>query len=173
MQKYRIVRNVFRYALKRVSRSYKLFAALTLGVLVATTFFASTNVAADILARDALTSTLDGVVYDYTVNSIQSNWTDAVFDEVESEVQDIDEVTEYTRTTMFGYNYNDSLDPSFIISGVEWDSDMVTGVTVTSGRDTLAMDEVYIVAGSENETNCCGRGNSLCSLSGECRRGTG
>jgi ABC-type antimicrobial peptide transport system permease subunit len=123
-----------------------------LGVLVATTFFASTNVAADILARDALDSSLEGVIYDFNVNSRISNWSLETFDEVESELSQIDEVTDYTQMTAFGYDHNSSLETDFQIFGIEWDSIYGDHINVASGSDTLEANETYIVSGSENES---------------------
>ena len=113
---------MFRYALKRVLKSYRLFIALTLGVLVATTFFASTNVAADILARNALDSSLEGVVYEYVINSSPSNWTMDTLDEIEAELAQIPGITDYTKMTAFQYDYNNSEDNRFQFFGVQWDS---------------------------------------------------
>lgn len=45
---------MFSYALKRVTRSAWLFAALLLGVVLASTFFAGINVSADTTAKAAL-----------------------------------------------------------------------------------------------------------------------
>ncbi|TFG13880.1 ABC transporter permease [Candidatus Thorarchaeota archaeon] len=143
---------MLKYALKRVARSYKLFLALTIGVLVATTFFASTNVAADILARDALDTTLEGVIYDFTANSVQSNWTADDFASVENELQQISEVIAYSRTTAFRYDH-DNTDTEFDIFGLEWGSDMTSGIQIVSGNETLGHNETYVVAGSTNESS--------------------
>jgi hypothetical protein len=142
---------MFKYALKRVIRSYKLFIALTIGVLLATTFFASTNIAADILARDALEGTLEGVIYDFTVNSRQSNWTVETFDDIEEEIEAIDEVLEYSKTTSFEYTWNIT-EMEFDVYGIDWNSELASGIEIVSGRDTLEANETYIVAGSRNET---------------------
>jgi hypothetical protein len=68
---------MFRYAFKRVARSYRLFIALTIGVLLATTFFAATNVAADVLSRDALNASVEQHLFDFAVESTSSNWTES------------------------------------------------------------------------------------------------
>jgi hypothetical protein len=143
---------MLKYALKRVVRSYKLFLALTIGVLVATTFFASTNVAADILARDALDATLEGVVYDFTANSIQSNWTADDFALVENELEQVSEVISYSRTSAFRYEYNNT-DTDFDVFGLEWGSDMTSGIGIVSGNESLGPNETYVVTGSTNESS--------------------
>lgn len=143
---------MLKYALKRVVRSYKLFLALTIGVLVATTFFASTNVAADILARDALDATLEGVVYDFTANSIQSNWTADDFASVENELEQVSEIVSHSRTTAFRYEYNNT-ETNFDIFGIQWGSDMASGIRVVSGNESLGPNEAYVVTGSTNESS--------------------
>ena len=46
------------YAIKRISRSWKLFAALALGMTLAATFFGGLNVAADTVGKQALDAQL-------------------------------------------------------------------------------------------------------------------
>src|SRR5947199_9664626 len=46
------------YALKRITRSWKLFAALALGKTLAATFFGGINVAADMVGKQALDAQL-------------------------------------------------------------------------------------------------------------------
>ncbi len=143
---------MFKYAFKRVIRSYRLFVALTLGVLVATTFFASTNVAADILARNALDSSLEGVIYEFNVNSVPSNWTQDTLDEIENEFSQISEITNYTKVSALNYDYNNSENNRFQFFGIEWDSLFTNGLIVITGNETLAANETYIVSGSVNES---------------------
>ena len=138
------------YALKRVTRNYRLFLALTIGILVATTFFASTNVAADILARESLNSSLEGVVYDFTSKSDNSNWTIDTFDDVEAQLDSLAGVTEYTHSTKFNYMWNGST--NFDIFGIDWNSDLSEGIRVVSGRTSLGTNETYVVKGSTNES---------------------
>ena len=61
---------VLSYALKRVTRSTWLFAALLLGVVLASTFFAGINIGADTTAKAALDQQLDQIVVDLTVSSV-------------------------------------------------------------------------------------------------------
>lgn len=143
---------MFKYALKRVIRSYRLFIALTIGVLVATTFFASTNVAADILARNALDSSLEGVLYEFNVNSVGSNWTVETFDEMDEALASFPEVVNYTRMTAFNYDFNNSEDTRFQFFCIEWDSKYMDGLKIVAGSDTLGPNETYVVSGSINES---------------------
>ncbi len=57
------------YALKRVLRSFGLFAALLLGIVVASSFFAGINIGADTTAKAALTQQLNNVPVDIVIGS--------------------------------------------------------------------------------------------------------
>ncbi|MFO7837559.1 MAG: FtsX-like permease family protein [Candidatus Thorarchaeota archaeon] len=143
---------MFKYALKRVVRSYRLFVALTIGVLVATTFFASTNVSADLLARDALDGAIEGVVYDFVANDRQgSNWTADTFEKVEAEISAVSHIVSHTRTTEISWDYNNS-GTQFQVYGLEWDSNMAQGIQVVSGATSLGPNETYVIQGSQNES---------------------
>ena len=83
---------MFRYAFKRVARSYRLFIALTIGVLLATSFFAATNVAADVISRDALNASVEEYIYDFAIESPSSNWTTSDIQNLEAAILDSDPV---------------------------------------------------------------------------------
>src|SRR5881296_52477 len=56
------------YALKRIIRSWKLFAALLLGMTLATTFFGGINVAADTIGKQFVDQQLSTSPIDFTLN---------------------------------------------------------------------------------------------------------
>jgi ABC-type antimicrobial peptide transport system permease subunit len=58
----------FSYAVKRVIRSWQLFIALLLGLLLASTFFAGVNIGADTTAKQALDQQLSQVFVDIVVS---------------------------------------------------------------------------------------------------------
>lgn len=60
---------MFSYASKRVLRSLGLFAALLLGVILASSFFAGVNIGADTTAKAALTQQLSSIPVDIVVSS--------------------------------------------------------------------------------------------------------
>jgi len=64
-----VVGLIFPYAFKRVIRSWRLFAALLLGVVLASTFFAGINIGADTAAKQALDQQLNQVPVDIVVRS--------------------------------------------------------------------------------------------------------
>src|SRR4030042_2560719 len=57
------------YTIKRISRTWKLFLALMIGVILASTFFAGIYVKANLTARQALEQQLDDVIIDMEFNS--------------------------------------------------------------------------------------------------------
>jgi ABC-type lipoprotein release transport system permease subunit len=57
------------YPVKRVFRSWKLFLALLIGVILAATFFAGIDVKANLTAKQALEQQLDNVLVDMEVNT--------------------------------------------------------------------------------------------------------
>jgi ABC-type antimicrobial peptide transport system permease subunit len=142
---------MFRYALKRVVRSYRLFIALTIGVLLATTFFTSTNVAADILSRDALDASVDGIPYDFSVDSRGSNWTLDDFGNLETDLLDLEGVTTTTRASSLTFLTNGT-NANFTLAGVELDSEFAAEMQLISGRSSLGPNETYVVSGSRNES---------------------
>ncbi|MEM3579203.1 MAG: hypothetical protein QXL54_03145, partial [Candidatus Bathyarchaeia archaeon] len=70
------------YAVKRVFRSFGLFAALFLGVVLAAAFFAGINVGADTTAKAALIQQLNRIPVDITVyshsNLNSGGWKEAI-----------------------------------------------------------------------------------------------
>ncbi|MFW9964777.1 MAG: ABC transporter permease, partial [Candidatus Sifarchaeia archaeon] len=142
---------MFRYALKRVARSYRLFIALTVGVLLATTFFASTNVAADVLSKDALDASIEGYLFDFSVESELSNWTVSDIDALETDLDNLTGIVESTRSSQFVFELNNT-GVNMTLAGLEMSSDLTTGLQLISGRSTLGPNETYIVSGSANES---------------------
>jgi hypothetical protein len=57
------------YPIKRVFRSWKLFIALLIGVILASTFFAGIDVKANLTAKQALEQQLNNVLVDMEVNT--------------------------------------------------------------------------------------------------------
>jgi len=59
------------YVVKRLVRSWQLYVALFLGVVLASTFFAGVNVGADTAAKQALDQALENVPVDFYINGWQ------------------------------------------------------------------------------------------------------
>jgi ABC-type antimicrobial peptide transport system permease subunit len=142
---------MFRYAFKRVARSYRLFIALTIGVLLATTFFAATNVAADVLSRDALNASVEQHLFDFAVESTSSNWTESDIQNLQTSILEIDGVTNVTHSSQFTFEFNNT-NVNMTLAAIDMTSPLTTGMQLISGRPTLGPNETYIVRGSANES---------------------
>lgn len=142
---------MFSYALKRVVRSPGLFVALLLGVVLASTFFAGINIGADTTAKAALNQQLSRVLVDITAGKwygsqlTSANWTTAaekvtlVNDVVHTEV--ISRADWYRETDEKNFT-------SFGITGLVDNSQVHSGLQVTSGASSLQENETYVWIGS-------------------------
>ncbi len=142
---------MFKYALKRVVRGYKLSLALTIGVLIATTFFASMIMSADLLSQEALADALEGIDYDAQIKANNITWSLDQFQEVEDILSNFTEVQSVDRYTSFNYLYNNS-GPKFNVVGLERDSMIWQSLKHINGTTTLGANETYMVVSSVNAT---------------------
>lgn len=62
------------YPLKRVLRNWKLFVALLIGIILASTFFAAVDIKSNIVAKQALDQSLDGLVTDLEYRSFNGRF---------------------------------------------------------------------------------------------------
>jgi ABC-type lipoprotein release transport system permease subunit len=124
---------------------------LTIGVLLATTFFAATNVAADVLSRDALDASVEEYLYDFGVDSTSSNWTISDIHDLEDSILEVDGILDSTHSSQFTFDFNRT-GVNMTLAGLEMSSDLFTGMQLISGRSTLGPNETYIVSGSANES---------------------
>ncbi|HEY4674938.1 MAG TPA: FtsX-like permease family protein [Candidatus Bathyarchaeia archaeon] len=143
---------MFSYAVKRVIRSSGLFAALLLGVVLASTFFAGINIGADTTAKATLNQQLSQVLADVIISQYSwqpsSTWANAV-----QKVKNVNGVTgaevisrgHYQTSTTFG-----SSTYYFTIAGISNGSRVREGLTVTSGSSSLGTNETYVWIGSKN-----------------------
>jgi ABC-type antimicrobial peptide transport system permease subunit len=140
------------YAIKRVIRSLGLFAALLLGVVLASTFFAGVNVGADTTAKAALNQQLSQVPVDIVVTqygsqiSNSTDWKTAAAEV--ADVNDIIDVEVISRAYWYGNTTFENYD-SFRIVGISNASHVYDGLTVTSGAGSLEENETYVWAGSK------------------------
>jgi ABC-type antimicrobial peptide transport system permease subunit len=148
-----MVQAVFSYAVKRVIRSPGLFAALLLGVVLASTFFAGINIGADTTARAALNQQLDSVPVDIVVSLYSSqSLTSATWATAASEVasvQYVDSAEVITRANWYGNTTFDFSSPSSLV-GISNASRVYDGLTVASGATSLGVNETYVWAGSKD-----------------------
>jgi ABC-type antimicrobial peptide transport system permease subunit len=133
------------YAVKRVIRSLGLFAALFLGVVLASTFFAGINIGADTTAKAALLQRLNQIPVDIVVSgygSTSQTWANAA-----SKAAEIDGVN-VTEVISKAYSFGNLT--SFGIVGVSNNSRIYDGLTVTSGASPLGENETYVWVGSKD-----------------------
>ena len=141
------------YAIKRVIRSLGLFAALLLGVILASTFFAGVNIGADTTAKAALNQQLSQVPVDIVVSYYGSQtlrstrWTTAATEI--SPISDITGAEVISRTYGYG-NTTLENDTSFGIVGLSDASRAYGGLTITSGANSLGENETYVWVGSKS-----------------------
>ncbi|MHA2214255.1 MAG: hypothetical protein ACW992_13935, partial [Candidatus Thorarchaeota archaeon] len=143
---------MFRYALKRVSRGYRLFIALTIGVIIATTFFSAMVISADVTSREALMTALEDVDYDLRVQENNITWTPSQMSELEGMLEALPELTSNDVYTKVAYPYNQTSGTTFDVVGLNPQSTAWQTMDLINGSATLGVNETYIVAGSVNAT---------------------
>jgi hypothetical protein len=141
---------MFRYAFKRVIRGYRLFAALTIGVLIATTFFASMIVSADVLSREALTSALAEIDYDARINANNMTWTNTQTQELDELLEELPEVSIADRYSRLSFTLNETLGQSFNLMGIQSDSTVWNTLQYVNGSTALDINETWVIASSVN-----------------------
>ncbi|MHA2140274.1 MAG: FtsX-like permease family protein [Candidatus Thorarchaeota archaeon] len=141
---------MFRYALKRVSRGYRLFIALTIGVLIATTFFSAMVISADVTSRVALLNALEDVDYDLRVQANNVTWTPSEMDELQDLLEDMPEIASADIYSKVTYTYNQTTGTSFDVIGLNPESTAWQTMNLLNGSEILGVNETYIVAGSVN-----------------------
>ncbi len=137
------------YAVKRVLRSFGLFAALLLGVVLASSFFAGINIGADTTAKAALLQQLNQIPVDISVSSSSilssSEWRKAAADI--QQINGIDEVEVISRTMLrdeTNKNYT-----SIMVTAISNTSKVYDGLSVTQGTTVLGANETYVWVGSK------------------------
>jgi ABC-type lipoprotein release transport system permease subunit len=139
------------YAFKRVIRAPGLFAALLLGVVLASTFFAGVNIGADNTAKAALNQQLSRVPFDIVIGQYGSASKSSVWTTATAEVAQIDGiigVEVISRAYWYG-NTTFQNNTSFSVVGISNNSRVYEGLTLTSGASSLGVNETYIWAGSK------------------------
>ena len=144
------------YAVKRVIRSLGLFAALLLGVILASTFFAGVNIGADTTAKAALDQQLGRVPVDIVIGQYGSQASSStVWTEAASKVANVSGIIG-AETVSRAYWYGNTAfenNTSLRIVGVSSISNVspfYEGLTLTSGARSLGVNETYVWIGSKN-----------------------
>lgn len=137
------------YAVKRVLRSFGLFAALFLGVALATAFFAGINIGADATAAATLRQQLKRVPVDITVYSPST-----VGSEVwEGAAKSIRKIVEIVGVEVISRAVLRSIvDENYItikVAAISNTSMIYDELTVVRGIDILGTNETYVWVGSK------------------------
>ncbi len=141
---------MFKYAFKRVVRGYRLFIALTLGVLIATTFFASMVMAADLQSQAAISQALEGMDYGARMVANNITWTNADYEKIENITESLPEVSNIDRYIKFSFDYNASAGQTFDLFGLEDTSTVWETLDFLNSTTSLGANETYVVASSTN-----------------------
>src|SRR5207249_12098196 len=141
------------YALKRITRSWKLFAALALGMTLAATFFGGINVAADTVGKQALDAQLANTPVDMQLHAFSVDGGKSLNSSVQglvSNLQKIDGVIAAepvgTSNLFIPFNASSSITvtSSITITGIQDASVLYQHMTLVSGRKTLHANETLI-----------------------------
>ena len=143
------------YAFKRIIRSWKLYASLILGMMLAATFFGGINVGADTIGKQALDAQLANIPVDISLNPVSGGISvpRTSFDNVVQRVQGISGVVSAEpvgSVTQQFYPYNGSI-PN--IKAIQDNSVLFQHLALVSGRKTLHANESVINAGSQYAQN--------------------
>ncbi|MEM3703144.1 MAG: FtsX-like permease family protein, partial [Candidatus Bathyarchaeia archaeon] len=137
------------YAVKRVLRSLGLFAALLLGVALASSFFAGINIGADTTAKASLLQQLNSVLVDITVSS-GSTISSEDWERTADDIRQVDGVIGaevISRAYTVGYFSNQNY--TLMVTAISNASKVYNGLNVTKGVDALGVNETYVWLGSK------------------------
>jgi ABC-type antimicrobial peptide transport system permease subunit len=144
---------MFKYAVKRVSHSAKLFAALLIATTLGTTFFAGASVASDVVTRGAGTQALSHVVVDFYVQAPTPYYPSYVHSsDLVTLNKSVSGVNSINATEIISYSYPQlvgKLNASqFIVVGVENNSLVMRGIQPAKSAQPLGANETYVYVGS-------------------------
>ena len=140
------------YAFKRITRSWKLFAALALGMTLAATFFGGLNIAADTVGKQALDAQLVNTPVDMTLQpgpGLGGTLPASSFQTLVNEVKQVDGVLS-AESLGTVYSSNGSL-PG--IRAVQDGSQLYTHFILSKGTETLQANETLINTDSSLASN--------------------
>jgi ABC-type antimicrobial peptide transport system permease subunit len=139
------------YAVKHVFRSWKLFLALLIGIMLASTFYAGIDIKANVTAKQALDQQLSNIYVDmefsaYDLNSTQvSAVREAVMD-VEG-VTDVEMIYRLHWWSITVSNENGTFDYSTMAAGIASNSHVYEG-WMNKPSEGVGENETYVLEGS-------------------------
>jgi hypothetical protein len=149
---------VFRYAFKRTARNWKLFATTLVGVLVASTLFATSNIGANALITEMLSQTLEGVpvdmIYEPRAWGVGNAPTSTRLFEYRQTIEDVPGVAK-TEATAHDGNLTDKVGGDWLTIftvGIQANSTVYQGLRHVAGASSLGTNETYLVVDSGEAT---------------------
>jgi len=138
------------YLFKRLVRSWKLFLALLLGIVLASTFFGGINVGVDTVAKQLLDKQISQVREVLQVSPPTSlslaNITE-ILDEINKlnikEITHIEVISRLRGSAQLSSNKT----ARFVVTGISEKSRIYDGLTVKNGSSSLGANETYVWAG--------------------------
>ena len=141
------------YAFRRISRNGRLFLALFVGVLLATTFFSSINVSAEVNANRLLREALQDVYYEARV-SYWGSTPSIELPDIQEEIRQLGnpDILESEIMSRVNYYHTSESDPSEYISyeilGISNTSQVYNGAQLLAGSLELGPNETLVEASS-------------------------
>jgi ABC-type antimicrobial peptide transport system permease subunit len=141
------------YALKRIIRSWKLFAALALGMTIAATFFGGINVAADTVGKQALDAQLANTPVDMQLRAFSVDGGKSLNSTVQSLISNLQKIDGVSAAEPVGAAnlFNASL--SINVMGIQDTSTLYQHMTLVSGRKAVHANETLINSDSQQAQN--------------------
>jgi ABC-type antimicrobial peptide transport system permease subunit len=140
------------YALKRIVRSWKLYASLILGMMLAATFFGGINVGADTIGKQALDAQLANVPVDISLTPISGEMSvpRSSFNNIALRARQVSGVTATEPVGSISeqfYPYNGTSIP--YIKAIQDTSILYQHLTILNGREISNANESVINADSQ------------------------
>src|SRR2546426_9581468 len=143
------------YALKRITRSWKLFAALALGMTLAATFFGGINVAADTVGKQALDAQLANTPVDMQLRAFYVDGGRSLNSSILGIISNLHRVDGVAAAEPVGTSnlFNASSSSSTTVTGIQDTSALYEHMTLVSGRKALRANETLINSDSQEAQN--------------------
>jgi ABC-type antimicrobial peptide transport system permease subunit len=141
------------YALKRITRSWKLFAALALGMTLAATFFGGINVAADTVGKQALDAQLANTPVDMQLRAFSVDGGRSLNSSVQGLISNLQKIDGVKGAEPVGSSYLFNATLSTTITGIQDSSVLYQHMTLVSGRKTVHANETLTNSESQQAQN--------------------
>jgi len=138
------------YPIKRVFRNWKLFIALLIGIILASTFFASINIKANLAAKQSLDQQLSGIITDMEF-SANLNITNVVF--ARENISSIDGVKKVDVVSRFfslpvALSSDNYTTPEYTSMASMPNSSRIYDEWLNKPVDGIKENETYLIAGT-------------------------